>query len=72
MDEVFGSENFTGLISFATSTGSSTTGLPRVTDYLVWYARDVEHFKFRQLFGDQDEAFNPSGQDDRGEYDCHP
>lgn len=69
MDEILGADNFAGLISFATSTGSSTRGLPRVTDFLIWYSKNISQMKFRQLYGDQDEAFNPSGQDSRGEYE---
>lgn len=69
LDEVFGSTNFVGMISFATSTGSTSKGLPRVTDYLIWYAKDLPQIKFYQLYGDQDEAFHPSGEDEKGEYE---
>jgi len=69
LDEVFGSENFVNLVSFATSTGSSSVALSRATDYLVWYAKDRNAIKFRQLYGDQDEAFSSDGSDERGEYE---
>ncbi len=69
MDEVFGAGNFVNLISFATSTGSTTKALPRTTDYILWYARHLSSLKFRQLYGDQEEAFDPSGSDERGEYE---
>ena len=69
MDEVFGAGNFLNLISFATSTGSSTKALPRTTDYILWYARNGLAVKFHQLYGDQDESFNPVGSDKRGEYE---
>lgn len=69
MDEVFGAGNFVSLISFATSTGSSTKALPRTTDYLIWYARNSSSVKFRPLYGDQDEYFSPDGFDELGEYE---
>ena len=69
MDEVFGAGNFVNLISFATSTGSSTKALPRTTDYIIWYGRNSSALKFHQLYGDQDEFFSPAGSDERGEYE---
>ena len=40
MDEVFGTGNRMATISYATPGASSTTALPEVADYLLWYARD--------------------------------
>lgn len=39
MDEVFGSENFCGLISYRTTGGQSSGLISSSTDYLLWYAR---------------------------------
>lgn len=50
LDEVFGSENFISLITVRKTAGLGTTGLPAVTDYLVWYGRDSEQTKLRSLF----------------------
>ncbi len=50
MDEVFGSENFCALISFRTSVPLTSVGLPGVNDYILWYARDRERHKFRDMF----------------------
>ncbi|MEZ0396690.1 MAG: site-specific DNA-methyltransferase [Anaerolineales bacterium] len=69
MDEVFGAGNFVNLISYATSTGSSTKALPRTTDYIVWYAKNYSALKFHQLYGDQDEYFSPAGSDEHGYYE---
>lgn len=54
MDEVFGSENFVNLIAFQKTAGAgspsgTTDVLPRVIDYLVWYARIKETIKYREL-----------------------
>jgi adenine-specific DNA-methyltransferase len=54
MDEVFGSHNFVSLITFKkTSAVGSFAGGTNVVgstcDYIVWYARDIESIKYRQL-----------------------
>ena len=50
MDEVFGPENFAGLITFAKTTGSTGVGLPATSDFLLWYARDAARQKFVQPY----------------------
>ena len=40
MDEIFGAGNRIATISYATTSGSSASTLPEVSDYLLWYARD--------------------------------
>ncbi len=53
MDEVFGSENFVGLITFKKTAGATSAFLPGAVDYIVWYAKDVEHVKYRPLYRDK-------------------
>jgi adenine-specific DNA-methyltransferase len=55
LDEVFGSENFASLISFKKTSGAGsfaggTTLLAATSDYVVWYARNLEIVKYRQVF----------------------
>ena len=50
MDEIFGAENRMAAISYATTGASSTAALPEVADYLLWYAKDRKHAKYRQLY----------------------
>ncbi len=50
MDEIFGAENRMATISYATTGASSTTTLPEVADYLLWYAKDRKVTKYRQLY----------------------
>jgi adenine-specific DNA-methyltransferase len=55
MDEVFGGTNACGIITFAKTTGAGSPSggtdlLPVTGDYLLWYAKDREAVKFRQLF----------------------
>lgn len=50
MDEIFGAENRVATISYATTGGSSANTLPQVADYLLWYAKDRNRVKYRQLY----------------------
>lgn len=63
LDEVFGSDNFCGLITFAKSTGTTAELLPAPNDFLLWYARSRPAVKYRQLFAPK-ELGGPGG----GEY----
>jgi adenine-specific DNA-methyltransferase len=54
MDDVFGQENFFSQIYFTTTSGFSTTGLSRVGDYLIWYAKHRSEVKYRQLYLEKD------------------
>jgi adenine-specific DNA-methyltransferase len=55
MDEVFGSENFLGLITFKKTGGAGSPSLgtqviASVSDYLIWYGRDKTKTKYRQIY----------------------
>jgi adenine-specific DNA-methyltransferase len=50
MDEVFGANNFCSLIAFQKTTGSTTNTLPRTSDYILFYAKDISVLKFRKIF----------------------
>jgi adenine-specific DNA-methyltransferase len=50
MDEVFGSENWIGVISVQKTTSATNNYLPLVADYLLWYARRKEAMKFRAVY----------------------
>ncbi len=50
MDEVFGAENFVGLISFTKTTSSSTIQLASTADYLLWYGKEIASLKFRRIY----------------------
>jgi adenine-specific DNA-methyltransferase len=53
LDEVFGADNFMGLIAYKKTTSASTKGLASVYDVLVWYAKDRQKAKYRQLYLDK-------------------
>lgn len=50
MDEVFGRENFVSAISFRTSGGLGSKYLSTTGDYIIWYSKNKEVLKYRQLF----------------------
>ena len=50
IDEIFGAENRMATISYATTGASSTSSLPEVADYLLWYVKDRRRAKYRQLY----------------------
>jgi adenine-specific DNA-methyltransferase len=57
MDDVFGAENFCAEITFqktssANSPQARVNVVGAVSDYIVWYARDIQHVRYRQLFVD--------------------
>jgi adenine-specific DNA-methyltransferase len=50
MDEVFGSENFVSLIAYSTTSGFLTKTLSRTCDYIIWYSKDNEKIKYREIY----------------------
>ena len=50
LDETFGSENFVTTITWTRGGMTSATGLAAISDYLLWYAKDRETMKYRQLY----------------------
>jgi adenine-specific DNA-methyltransferase len=50
LGEVFGDDNLIGIVSVKKTGGLTQSYLPSVADYLLWYAKDIELVKFRQLF----------------------
>ncbi|CCK62688.1 DNA methylase N-4/N-6 [Mycobacterium canettii CIPT 140070017] len=50
LDEVFGSDCFVSQISFRTTTGATGELLPGTVDYVLWYSKDRELVKYRQLY----------------------
>lgn len=53
MDEVYGKENFVGIITFSKTSGFSGKALSLVADYLIWYAKSIQKLKYHQLFLDK-------------------
>ncbi len=63
LDEVFGSDNFITMISYVTTSGFPSGTLSRAGDYILWYARDRDKVKYRQLYRPKE-----AGDEGAGEY----
>jgi adenine-specific DNA-methyltransferase len=50
MDEVFGTENFIRMIAYKTTSGLGQNFLDKCGDYIIWYAKDINHTKYHELF----------------------
>ncbi len=50
LDEVFGSENFIADIMFTTTTARTARFLNQVGDFIIWYGKNKDVTKYRQLF----------------------
>jgi adenine-specific DNA-methyltransferase len=64
MDEVFGLDNFCSTVCFVKTSGFSPTLLSNVSDYLLWYSRDIGQVKYRQQF-----SFKIVGEEGATQYD---
>jgi adenine-specific DNA-methyltransferase len=54
MDEVFRAENFVSVITTKKTGGMGEARLDNVSDYVLWYARDLEHMKYNPLYVTKD------------------
>jgi len=53
LDETFGDDNFVSIVTFAKTTGQTDKLLSSVSDYLIWYAKNREVVKYRQIYFDK-------------------
>jgi len=53
-DDLFGAANFCSLIPFVTTSSQTSELLARTNDYIVWYAKQKDKVKFRQLYSDKE------------------
>lgn len=54
MEEVFDADNFVSIIPFRKTVGATSSLLPVVNDYIVWYAKNKQEIKFRKLLREKD------------------
>jgi adenine-specific DNA-methyltransferase len=62
LDEVFGSTNIVTLIPFAKTGGQTSDVLSSVCDYVIWYARNIDVVKYRQLYFKKERGGTGSGE----------
>ena len=61
LDEIFGAKNFVSVITFKKTAGQTSIHLPGTTDFVIWYAKDIESLLFRTLF--RERALGEDGSD---------
>ncbi|KQP28816.1 site-specific DNA-methyltransferase [Methylobacterium sp. Leaf100] len=49
MDELFGSENYVANITYNTTSAQTARIISNPNDNILWYAKHIDHLKFRQL-----------------------
>lgn len=64
LDEVFGTENFISLISFAKTASIKANFLGATHDYILWYGKNKTTLKYRQLYRSRVEST------EGGTYNC--
>jgi adenine-specific DNA-methyltransferase len=53
LDDIFGEENFVALITFTKTAGQADKYMASVCDYVLWYAKNREELKYRQLYSEK-------------------
>jgi adenine-specific DNA-methyltransferase len=53
LDEIFGADHFISQITIAKTGGQPGEGIPNVTDYVLWFAKDKETVKLRSIYLDK-------------------
>ena len=56
MDEIFGTKNFVRQISFRTNSPLGTKIIPEISDYIIWYTKNIHQVKFNKLFSEKDKG----------------
>lgn len=57
MDEVFGEHNFISQINFSKTSGQTSKLLAPANDFLIWYAKDINRVKYRQIYKERDKTY---------------
>ena len=58
LDEVFGSDNFFAQVNFKSMSALGQSGMAKVYDYIIWYAKNIQSIKFRPLYTNRDISDN--------------
>ncbi|MHB8853525.1 MAG: site-specific DNA-methyltransferase [Ignavibacteriaceae bacterium] len=53
LDEVFGEKNFFSMITFKKTLPLGSSGIAGISDYLLWYAKDIQKIKYHDLYADK-------------------
>ncbi|KQP44970.1 site-specific DNA-methyltransferase [Methylobacterium sp. Leaf106] len=50
LEEVFGEKNLISMICLRKTGGQETSFIPNVSDYILWFAKNIDSLKYRQLY----------------------
>ena len=50
LDDLFGSENRVSVITIQKTGGQETSIISNVSDYIIWYAKNIKTVKYRQIY----------------------
>lgn len=53
-DEIFGRQNFFAQINYRSMSPLGQKGIAKVYDYIIWYVKDINNYKFHPLFVNRD------------------
>jgi adenine-specific DNA-methyltransferase len=62
LEEVFGKDNFISQITIAKTAGATSELLPGISDYILWFAKNLEAVKYRQTFQEKSGPDNGAGE----------
>lgn len=62
MDEMFGSENYVGLITVKKTAAQTDKYISSSCDYVLWYGKDFNKVKYHQLYLDKEEGSQQASQ----------
>ena len=59
LDEVFGETNFVSIITLTKAASQSSTLLPNINDFVLWYGKDLNCVKYRALLKEKQAVERP-------------
>jgi adenine-specific DNA-methyltransferase len=62
MDEVFGDRNLISMVTVQKAGSTFSRYLGGISDFVLWYAKDFERVKYRNLFANRDVTVEDSGR----------
>jgi len=62
LDEVFGDNNLVSLITVQKAGSTFSRYLGGIADFILWYAKDIERVKYRELFADRALSADDTGR----------
>ena len=54
LEEIFGIDNRVATITYTTTGSSSANTLPEVSNYILWFAKNIKQVKYKQLYESRD------------------